>query len=165
VVIPKLGQFPIALEPGEKVVLTARPEPGAIFGVLWAAPIMLTLAGLWSHTRSENPQWDWGLYAAVWLAAAAALWFWQRGAIVATSQRLVFRSSLGRTTQVRWQDVQTVTTRGTLRDRLTGYGPRQHALFFHTRAGAVVRFRRIPSLATVMEHCRPHLPPDAVVTL
>lgn len=154
--VPALG---IALEHGERLVVAVRPQPGSMFTALWALPVMLTVLGAWgSSSGSERFTWDWGLYAVSWVLAAGALLLWRRGRVVLTDRRIVQVGFIGGINQARWADVATVTTNGTVKERLTGYGPRTNPLFITAKDGRRVRFRSIPRSIKVLELVKDYLP-------
>lgn len=154
--VPALG---MALEHGERLVLAVRPQPGSMFTALWALPVMLTVLGAWgASSGSEKFTWDWGLYGLAWVLGVGAFLMWRRGRIVLTDRRIVQRGFLGGINQVRWAEVASVTTNGTVKERLSGYGPRSNPLFVTTKDGRLVRFRSIPRSIKVLELVKDYLP-------
>lgn len=157
--VPGLG---ITLEHGERLLVAVRPQPGAMFSALWALPFLLALLGLWAAgSGAPGFSWDWNLFALAWVLALGAFALWRRGRIIITDRRLVQVGYLGGVTQVRWAEVRTVSNKGTLKDRFTGYGPRNNPLFVTTKDGRLVRFRQIPRLRDMLELMKPYLPQGA----
>lgn len=155
-VVPALG---IALEHGERLLLAVRPQPGSMFTALWALPVMLSVLGAWGASAgSANFTWDWGLYAISWVLGAGAFLLWRRGRVVLTDRRIVQVGFTGSINQARWADVASVTTSGTVKERLTGYGPRSNPLFITTKAGELIRFRSIPRSIRVLDLVKDYLP-------
>lgn len=160
--IPALG---IELEHGERLLLAVRPQPGSMFTALWALPVMLSVLGAWgASSNSAAFTWDWGLYGLSWVLGVGAFLLWRRGRVVLTDRRIVQVGFTGSINQARWADVGSVTTSGTVRERLTGYGPRANPLFITTKSGELIRFRSIPRSIRVLDIVKDYLPKGVLPT-